>query len=77
LVLRPHSAVGLTPRLAEWIPRDSRRNPVLEICHPPTIASENRSSALVLVVKSPPRIDITPRHRDTRIHDDENHFLHA
>jgi hypothetical protein len=46
---------GLTPRLAEWTRRDSRRNPVLEIRNPPTIASENRSSALVLVVKSPPR----------------------
>jgi len=50
---------------------------VLQIARPLGTDGENRTTAPVLALKSPPRIDITPQHRDTRTREHQNHFLHA
>jgi hypothetical protein len=41
------------------------------------IGGENRTAASPRAAKSPLRIDITPRHRDTRVHDHQNRTLNA
>jgi len=76
-VPHPHSAVGLTPRLAELIERDSRRTAMAKIPRRRRTERENRTAMSVSAPKSPLRIDITPPHRDTRTHDHQNHILHV
>jgi hypothetical protein len=58
------------------IVRDSRRTPVAKIPRPRRISDENRTAASAQAAKSPPRIDITLRHRDTQVHDHQNQILH-
>ena len=77
LALRPHSAVGLAPRCIECRMPDSDRTPVAEIHRRTRTVLDNPSPTHRPPAKSPPRIDITPRHRQTCTHDHENPLLHA
>jgi hypothetical protein len=73
----PHSPVGPQPRFLDCPLSNSGRTPVAEITRRPSTAVDNRSPTYVPPAKSPPRIDIRPRHRQTCTHGHEHPFLHA
>jgi hypothetical protein len=51
--------------------------PVAEITRRAHAALDNPSPTHTPPAKSPPRIDITPQHRQTCTHDQEDPFLYA
>jgi len=71
-------AVGRTSRALGILLCDSRPTAVPEIPPPPTIATQKLWPLSAMGTKSPPRIDIKPRHCDTRsMRTEISSFMHS